>query len=308
MKFWWVNHKQTHDQEIEGGYIWSPKKNKNGSQNQTYDNLPRTSVNDFVFSYASGEIKAIGVVKQKCEDSERPAAFGHTGDQWNYEGHLVYIDWTYLDIPINPKDYITQIAPLLPAKYSPIREDGNGNQNVYLAEIGSDLGSLILKIADSEDATINAELNDLANNILDDKEEESIKGGKISPTDKTQLIKARRGQGIFRLRLERIEQSCRLTGVSDRRFLVASHIKPWRISNSEEKLDGNNGLLLAPHVDQLFDRGWISFSSDGDIICTNKTTESIMEQWHLNAKKNVGGFNEIQQEYLAYHRKNILKV
>ena len=38
-KYWWVNHKKTFKQEISGGYIWSPKKNKNNARNKTYENL-----------------------------------------------------------------------------------------------------------------------------------------------------------------------------------------------------------------------------------------------------------------------------
>ena len=52
MGFWWVNHKQTFNQEIGGGYIWSPKEDKNGARNQAYINLTLTKVNDTVFSYA----------------------------------------------------------------------------------------------------------------------------------------------------------------------------------------------------------------------------------------------------------------
>jgi len=40
-KYWWVNHKKTFKQEISGGYIWSPKKNKNNSRNKTYENLEK---------------------------------------------------------------------------------------------------------------------------------------------------------------------------------------------------------------------------------------------------------------------------
>ena len=81
----------------------------------------------------------------------------------------------------------------------------------------------------------------------------------IPETDKEQLIKARRGQGTFQVRVEAIEAACRVTGVKDRQFLVASHIKPWRASDNAEKLDGNNGQLLSPHVDKVFDNGWITF-------------------------------------------------
>lgn len=78
----------------------------------------------------------------------------------------------------------------------------------------------------------------------------------IIETDKVELIKARRGQGIFRRRVLATEPYCRLTGVSDPRFLRASHIKPWVVSDNNERLDGNNGLMLSPHVDHLFDGGY----------------------------------------------------
>ncbi|WP_374557985.1 hypothetical protein [Aquitalea pelogenes] len=63
MEFWWVNHKQTYKNEVDGGYIWSLKTNSNGGSNQTYLNLPRTSPGDLVFSYAGTFIRAIGVVQ-----------------------------------------------------------------------------------------------------------------------------------------------------------------------------------------------------------------------------------------------------
>lgn len=64
--------------------------------------------------------------------------------------------------------------------------------------------------------------------------------------------------------------SCCLCNVNDKNFLVASHIKPWAKSNSEEKLDVNNGLLLCPNHDKLFDGGWISFNDDGHILISDE--------------------------------------
>ena len=71
------------------------------------------------------------------------------------------------------------------------------------------------------------------------------------------------------MNVESIESECRVTQTADKRFLIAGHIKPWRDSNNAEKIDGNNGLLFAPHVDRLFDKGWISFSDQGEILCAN---------------------------------------
>jgi putative restriction endonuclease len=241
MPFWWVNHKQTHEEEIEGGYIWSPKKNKNGSKNQTYLNLTRTRKGDIVFSYAYGKIQAIGIVKGNSEDADGPTAFGEIGEQWDRDGWLVPIEWSLIEAPIDIKRNISDIRPLLPNKYSPIQSNGNGNQRCYLAEISDDLGNALLRLANAQNIgglTIQQDVDV----ILDEAEESRIKESAIPETEKSQLIKARRGQGIFRFRVEQIETACRLTGVKDKRFLVASHIKPWRVSENQEKLDGSNGL------------------------------------------------------------------
>lgn len=306
MKFWWVNHKQTHKEEIEGGYIWSPKKNKDGSRNQTYINLSRTHVNDTVFSYAHGKIQAIGIVQSDCQEAERPSAFGEVGEQWDRDGWLVPIDWSLLEAPIDPKQHLPEIRSLLPEKYSPIQPNGNGNQKCYLAEIREDLGRLLLRHADTHNSAIRTILED-PEALLDEKEEARINEAQIPATEKQQLIKARRGQGIFRDRVEAIETTCRMTGVNDKRFLIASHIKPWRASNNVEKLDGSNGLLLSPHVDKLFDKGWFSFSDDGKVLCANDEIRRLMIQWGLNPDKHVGAFNLKQRKYLAYHRAAIYK-
>jgi putative restriction endonuclease len=306
MKFWWVNHKQTHREEINGGYIWSPKKNKDGSRNQTYDNLSKTHISDTVFSYAHGKIQAIGIVISECQYADRPNDFGKRGEQWDRDGWLVPIIWSRLDTPIDPKSHLSEIRPLLPEKYSPIQPNGNGNQKCYLAEISDDLGSALLRIANSQNGAAMTLQEDL-DAILDTTEEAQIIKSEIPETEKEQLIKARRGQGIFRARVEKIETKCRLTGVKDKRFLIASHIKPWRESDSTEKLDGNNGLFLSPHVDRLFDKGWISFSDDGKVLFANHGIRSLMIQWGLNPDINVGDFNPDQRKYLAYHREKMPK-
>lgn len=141
----------------------------------------------------------------------------------------------------------------------------------------------------------------------EEEEENKIKHRNTSKYETTQLVEARNGQGIFRANVERIEKRCRLTNVSNKRFLIASHIKPWRKCTDEEKLDGNNGLLLSPHVDKLFDKGWISFTDEGEILCVNFEVEEIMEMWNLDVEAFVGSFNEQQKKYLAYHRNSIFK-
>src|SRR5262249_42341496 len=77
------------------------------------------------------------------------------------------------------------------------------------------------------------------------------------------------------------ESACRVTGVTDKRFLVASHIKPWRVSSNDERLDGANGLILSPHIDKLFDQGWISFSDDGDLLIAPDFPRDVIDKWNV---------------------------
>lgn len=150
MGFWWVNHKQTFNQEIGGGYIWSPKEDKNGARNQAYINLTLTKVNDTVFSYAGGYIRAVGDVIKECQGHLRPNEFGDIGDQWDKHGWLVKVDWRMLQTPLSPTAHISEIAPLLPNKYSPIRKNGKGNQKCYLAEVNESLAEVLLNLIRSE--------------------------------------------------------------------------------------------------------------------------------------------------------------
>ncbi|MGE3595805.1 MAG: HNH endonuclease [Dehalococcoidia bacterium] len=127
----------------------------------------------------------------------------------------------------------------------------------------------------------------------------------IGPTQKETLVLARRGQGVYRKNLEQIETACRLTGCRDPRHLRASHIKPWKDSSDAEKLDGNNGLLLAPHVDHLFDGGWITFEDDGTMKVSRSLGPALLRQWGLPESAKAGGFNEEQKRYLKYHREQV---
>jgi len=60
-KYWWVNHRQTYRQELEGEYLWSPKKNQNGAKNASYDNMIHVMPGDVVLSFADAAIRAVGV-------------------------------------------------------------------------------------------------------------------------------------------------------------------------------------------------------------------------------------------------------
>jgi len=307
VSFWWVNHKQTFKVEFEEGYIWSPQENKIGSRNESYINLTKTTVGDTVFSYASGKIQAVGRTIERCQEKRRPESFGTTGDQWNQKGWYVPIKWTALSIPFFPKDHLKEIVPLLPDKHAPIQDNGNGNQVVYLAGISDTLGNKLLSLINASNDGIIDQLEDI-DLVVDEKELLlQFLNKEITVTQKQQLIQARIGQGLFRQNVERIEKACRITAVNDRRLLIASHIKPWKISTNEERLDGHNGLLLSPHIDKLFDKGWISFSEKGALLVSSRDILSTLKMWHIDPNQRVGAFTERQKRYLEHHQKEVFK-
>ncbi|QXI03688.1 hypothetical protein HU718_016765 [Pseudomonas tensinigenes] len=150
-KFWWVNHKQTFKAEFDGGYIWSPKTNKNGARNKTYENLTQVEPGDVVVSYANGRIKAIGIAINNCAEAPKPEEFGSIGASWAATGFLVSINWIALSTPISPKAHIDKILKLLPKKNSPLQSSGNGNQGCYLAAISVALGYVIFSLLGAPD-------------------------------------------------------------------------------------------------------------------------------------------------------------
>ena len=296
MRYWWVNQNQTYKAEVGGGYMWSPKTNKDGGFNQFYENMTDTDVGDIVFSFADTLIKTVGVVSSPARSAEKPKEFGKAGAAWGADGWLVQVDYEEMNAPIKPKDHMNILAPLLPERYSPIRADGGGNQ-VYLAEIPKPMAAALLSLIGHQ-----------INIAIEEGQEREIKNRTdIDVTEKYQLVRSRVGQGQYRSNLERHEAGCRVTGVTDKRFLTASHIKPWAKSDDFEKLDGNNGLLLSPHIDRLFDRGFISFEDSGHLILSSSLPSDVVSAWKLHNPAIRRALSNKQAAYMAFHRKEIFR-
>lgn len=307
MRFWWVNQNQTYKHEVQGGFLWSPKTNRDGRRNRFYDNMTLVEAGDVMLSFYDTYIPAIGRATGKALSSGKPD-FGTVGNQWDDDGWLVPVEFEAVAKPVRPKDVIAELQPHLSAKYSPLQQNGNGNQGVYLAEVSEGFARIILQRSGHELADQVSE-DDGPDQRASDEVQAAIEGRTdIGPTQKLQLVLSRRGQGVFRANVRLNGKACRCTGVTDPRLLVASHIKPWSKCSDKEKLDGCNGLLLAPHVDRLFDRGLISFTDDGQIKISPRLPEKTLERWGLSAVTNVGSFTPEQSVYLAYHRSVVFKL
>jgi hypothetical protein len=307
MRYWWVNQNQTYATEVRGSFMWSPKRRADGGRNQFYENMRQVSLGDVVFSFCDTRIRAIGVVAGTAETGPKPD-FGAAGLNWSRDGWFVPVDYCQLEDEIRPKDHIAILRPFLPSKYSPLQDSGDGLQSVYLTELPNALADALIGLigqaywsAYQEIAAYQrpSDALDLPGEIAD----RSL----IGPTFREQLVRSRRGQGVFRANVLLHEVRCRVTKVDDPRHLTASHIKPWRDATDAERLDGSNGLLLSPHIDHLFDEGYITFSAGQSLVVLPEVRDRLLDAWGIDGGVNIGEFSREQSAYLDYHRANVFK-
>lgn len=126
----------------------------------------------------------------------------------------------------------------------------------------------------------------------------------ISSTEKDRMIKERLGQGKYRKELLNMWGGCSVTGCDTLSLLVASHIKPWSKSTSEERLCKYNGFPLIANVDKAFDSGLISFLDNGNIIISPKFKMPHVAGINQGMSINL---EEKHKGYLSYHRANVFQ-
>lgn len=303
MATWWVNQGETFEQEVRGGYLWSPKVERGGHRSSAYDNMKLLRPGDLVVSFSRKALRAAGFVTSSAVSSPQPAAYG---DRWDNDGWLVEVDFTVSGTPYSPKSEWADIRHLFPKNIKPLDKNGDGNQKVYLAEISEGLGAFLVERINPGFINLPVEIEEQAENDYFE-ESEIWHDAKLEDTQRETIVMARSGQGKFRKRVSSFENSCRVTGISDPKLLIASHIKPWRVSSPNERLDGNNGLMLSPHVDHLFDAGLISFESSGKILASGALPMDLFERWGINRNKNVGNFTRLQSDYLNFHNNFIFR-
>lgn len=312
MRYWWVNQNKTYRHEVPGGFLWSPKRNTNGARNPFYESMREVARGDLVFSFAGTLIKAVGIAVSHAYECPKPD-FGGAGRNWSDVGWRVDVRFQERAEPIRPADHMGLLGPLLPAKYAPLQADGRGRE-MYLTELpralalqlaelcGADVAALARfeRTAEEPPVPVSSEVVAWEEHLI-----AAIHGNpSLGNTEKEQLVLARRGQGRFRDGVQRFERQCRVTRVDRPEHLRASHCKPWRDSTDDERLDPNNGLLLTPSIDHLFDRGFISFEPSGRLLLSPVAHRESLARMGvpLDPDANVGPFTNAQARYLEHHR------
>lgn len=132
--------------------------------------------------------------------------------------------------------------------------------------------------------------------------EDIIRDDSSPETDKISRIKTRIGQGDFRNQFISYWKCCAVTVYKNSAMLIASHIKPWRDSNNQERLDKYNGLLFTPNFDKAFDNGFISFDENGKIMISNLLKN--LELLGLQDKMRISS-EAAHKKYLDFHRESV---
>lgn len=142
------------------------------------------------------------------------------------------------------------------------------------------------------------------------KEEEQTRPK--SPKEEKKKIEyrqAREGQGKYRERLLDECPFCPITMINESSLLIASHIKPWKDSVEDEKIDPKNGLILSPLYDKLFDKGFITFSYNRHVQISNWLPRFTKERIGIHDDQlfQFLPIDKEREKYLEYHRAKVYK-
>lgn len=161
-------------------------------------------------------------------------------------------------------------------------------------------------IAESKAAESSRNTNDRVNLInelirSDRKLKEEICNLGLEGKERAAIVKVRVNQSVFRDMLLSKYRKCCLCGVTDQHLLIASHIKPWSVCEQPERLDPNNGLLLCPNHDKLFDSGYIAFDTNMNVVISSRLSESDRVYMNISEDMSIDPDNKCEK-YMKYHR------
>lgn len=126
-------------------------------------------------------------------------------------------------------------------------------------------------------------------------------------TERSGLVTSRVGQGYYRQQIiEKWEGKCPVTQSELLKVLISSHIVPWSECNDKERLDVENGILLSPNVDSLFDKHLISFSDNGQMIVSDKLSNEELKRLGIPMGVTIK-VTEGMKKYLQRHRERLLQ-
>lgn len=308
MNYFLVFQNKSYKEERTGGYLWAPQKNESGQTFHHWTDMKLINKNDIIFNSYNGKLVSVLIAKENCKEHERPTGLDQL-NLWEKDGWLVSAKYIDLVEPITYKEYMDNIIKLQDPKYAPFNKSGRGNTG-YLFRVSRELADFFFEIIERTNGVLREKfqvVNSIPEEIIKQIENDLDSVITLDKTEKETIIKTRIGHSAFKKALLAIEKKCRICGITDERFLIASHIKPWSVSNNQERLDVNNGLLLCPNHDALFDKRYISFDETGKVMVKESLDDTTKILLNINETMRIK-MNERQQFFMRWHREKFLNM
>lgn len=286
MGYFWVNQGQTFKLEYQFECLWAPIVDKNGRSIHHWDTMKDLNPGDIIINYSKSKVVGYCVAQTKAYNYQKPEEFnGHLN--WGAEGRLCEVKYYLFEKPIEKALIINKLKDINNPGYSPFNIQGNVNQG-YLYKLSREEFDAILEIAGIKLDSINADV---------------LLGESPVETETLAVGKRRIGQGKYRRDVIRLwDEKCAITSSSIQELLIASHIVPWKDSNSIEKTDEQNSILLSPLYDKLFDKYLISFDDNGKILVRKSINVREKAMLSITGMEIINIKSDRMLSYLRKHR------
>ncbi len=297
MAYFWVNQGSSSGAERAGGFFWAPNNASRVLQHHTNVGLFRPG--DIIICKGFSDIDFIAVITTAAVNNH-PVPATHVGG-WAGNGYYATADYVPAPIPRSASHIYGD--PLINAALATAQP-----KLITVAGLTSQTYACAL----SDQAGL-ALLNELGFNATTGIGAPRLapSGAVVMPsTSAAAMVQVRIGQDKFRKNLlSACGGACGVLNIAFPAVLRASHIKPWSVSDDAERLDPDNGIALSGHLDLLFDQGFISFDTAGDMIMSSQlplpvaTALGVGHAAHPPALRlNPALLTRGRMRFLQYHR------
>ncbi len=172
MAVFYVYQGETYQDELNGGFVWSPKLNRIGRENKGYTMMTCIKKSDFILHNFNGKLMAISIAQTDCFDALKPLDKYRKGTPWDNDGYRVDTIYKKLEVPVKVTDHKAWLAKNY-KEDSAFTIHGTGKQQ-YMSSIDDEHAIYLLNEAlklQSDKAVIKV-LKDAISDILGDKEGE----------------------------------------------------------------------------------------------------------------------------------------
>ncbi|WP_419153924.1 DUF3883 domain-containing protein [Weissella viridescens] len=296
-----VSQNKSYKKELEMSGLWSPKLQKDGKTNYSYDLMTELNPGDIVYHVVNGKIMAESLVETPALSRNKPIDLDGNQELWNQDGWFVKLITHVFSAPINVKDIWNELLPDRPEKYSPFKVDGSGVQR-YLSPC-PDRWSEIIDANLAENDRLNEVVNE---SVVEVQKDTSINVTGISEEQRLRLEEANKKTGAaaeelvvnyYKKRLP-AKQAELVERVSLGSGTNAGHGVGYDVRAYEELADGNFVPIYVEVKGSSSDRKDFYISKN-----ELKRAGEIGEQYRIARVSNIGSQDNVQIEIIDGFKK-----